>query len=887
MTIFARHTLIILLVFLGGSLAAVEVRIASFNVRLGLGPESDLGRINAAAVLARLDPDIVGLQEIDNQDLNNDYLIDFANDLGLPFVFVPRNALDTSSRVAILSRFPFVPGSTESILSPAGANDMTRAAAVATVDVPGTLNDPVIINAHLKCCFDNDDPFRRAVEMLRIRKHLEDNQLGGDDNLFVMGDLNLLGNRNLTFSSLPGGLPPSYVLGPDISFPVVYSPNPVEYLGDLGMVNPGYRQQDGITTDTFRNSDTVLDYLLVSSAVADRNPATEIYNSQLETSFPGLPKEGEPLPASASDFASDHFPVYGDYDLAAVLPLSLAITESVIFEGDNDAVLTVTLDRPAARATEVNLTSSDPGEAQAVETTLVIPAGERTATTRVEGFRDRISDGIQTVEITATAPGYQRASAQLLVRDLDLRIYVLARPGNPITESFEDFDGTQPPATWRDSGIAWRGRDDGTNPESGARFYQDSLGLLSAEPASFRALFRSEAAEVIDALEISYTGEHWRRAADGSRDRLSVSLIRGEEMIALPELTFSPSPAGPPGALSPPEEERFSTFVRGLHLTPGEEFDLLFELIPGEPVASGLDDVFINEFHYDNLGSDRGEFVEVFVGEDFTGELSDVSLQLYNGSNGRSYGARQSLATFLRPPDPEGPGLYHKFFSGIQNGSPDGLALLVNGSVREFLSYEGAFTAVDGVAAGLSSTPIGVAQVGIEPGRNSIARTGTGQRAEDFRWTLQPGLHTPGLLNVGQSFGASAKPQGLAIDDLSVTLLIDRDGDLLPDAEEQRLGTDPTRRDSDGDGQDDFFESRLSETDPLSGSSFFATTLSIRDGVPRLRFATLPGRLYQLESSRDLVNWTPSTPVPGTGEVLEIAGPISPDRFYRVRISRP
>ena len=44
------------------------------------------------------------------------------------------------------------------------------------------------------------------------------------------------------------------------------------------------------------------------------------------------------------------------------------------------------------------------------------------------------------------------------------------------------------------------------------------------------------------------------------------------------------------------------------------------------------------------------------------------------------------------------------------NGSPDGLSLDYQGTVVEFLSYEGTFTAVGGVADGSISTDIGVSQ---------------------------------------------------------------------------------------------------------------------------------------------------------------------------------
>ena len=50
--------------------------------------------------------------------------------------------------------------------------------------------------------------------------------------------------------------------------------------------------------------------------------------------------------------------------------------------------------------------------------------------------------------------------------------------------------------------------------------------------------------------------------------------------------------------------------------------------------------------------------------------------------------------------------------NGIQNGAPDGVALSQNGTLVEFLSYEGSFAATNGSAAGTTSTDIGVAETG-------------------------------------------------------------------------------------------------------------------------------------------------------------------------------
>jgi hypothetical protein len=65
--------------------------------------------------------------------------------------------------------------------------------------------------------------------------------------------------------------------------------------------------------------------------------------------------------------------------------------------------------------------------------------------------------------------------------------------------------------------------------------------------------------------------------------------------------------------------------------------------------------------------------------------------------------------------------------NGIQNGSPDGMALVdAANNVIQFLSYEGTFTAADGPAAGMVSVDIGVAEAGTEALGLSLQLDGAG-----------------------------------------------------------------------------------------------------------------------------------------------------------------
>ncbi|MEL6273816.1 MAG: choice-of-anchor I family protein, partial [Bacteroidota bacterium] len=164
------------------------------------------------------------------------------------------------------------------------------------------------------------------------------------------------------------------------------------------------------------------------------------------------------------------------------------------------------------------------------------------------------------------------------------------------------------------------------------------------------------------------------------------------------------------------------------------------EIISGLVICPSMGDAFISEFHYDNTGGDTGEFVEVAVANSFAGDLADIVLTLYNGSNGTSYGTHD-LSTFVAGEDDGMFTYYSKAVSGIQNGSPDGLALSCDDSVIEFLSYEGTFTAVDGPATDVESTDIGAS----EPSSTAI---GSSLQLIDGVWSLTEGFNTQGAPNI-------------------------------------------------------------------------------------------------------------------------------------------
>ena len=165
--------------------------------------------------------------------------------------------------------------------------------------------------------------------------------------------------------------------------------------------------------------------------------------------------------------------------------------------------------------------------------------------------------------------------------------------------------------------------------------------------------------------------------------------------------------------------------------------------------------VFVNELLYDSTGTDTGEAIEIAgpAGTDLTG----WSLVLYTGSDGTVYNTTALSGTIPE----EGAGFGTRAVSyptnGIQNGSPDGLAVVdATGQVIQFLSYEGVFAATDGPAEGITSTDIGVSQSG-SPLGFSLQLTGTGNSYEDFAWN-SPADGSFGAINSGQAFEGTCTP---------------------------------------------------------------------------------------------------------------------------------
>ena len=139
----------------------------------------------------------------------------------------------------------------------------------------------------------------------------------------------------------------------------------------------------------------------------------------------------------------------------------------------------------------------------------------------------------------------------------------------------------------------------------------------------------------------------------------------------------------------------------------------------------------LSEVHYDNSGTDAGERIE--VSGPAGASIEGYTVVLYNGTGGAVYGTRTLRGTMPATCGARGVVFETYLVNGIQNGDPDGIALVnASGVLVEFLSYGGAFAGVGGVAGGVMSTPMTTAagfpvkESGTTPVGHSLQRLGDG-----------------------------------------------------------------------------------------------------------------------------------------------------------------
>jgi len=152
--------------------------------------------------------------------------------------------------------------------------------------------------------------------------------------------------------------------------------------------------------------------------------------------------------------------------------------------------------------------------------------------------------------------------------------------------------------------------------------------------------------------------------------------------------------------------------------------------------------VRINEFHYDNAGTDVNEFVEIRIIGNLgsqPADLSQYSVSLYNGTD-QSFYFTETLDNLIQTCDASN--CYYVLDSiTIQNGAPDGIALSGPSGLLEFLSYEGIFTAGNGIASGVLSVNVGVFE------SSSTNVNGAIEKSQAGAWSVTANSNTKGSEN--------------------------------------------------------------------------------------------------------------------------------------------
>jgi endonuclease/exonuclease/phosphatase family metal-dependent hydrolase len=297
------------------------VRVATYNVETVDAPGS-VGFEALAAVLRRLDADVVCLQEVQHWETTS--LFALASQAGYPDVIQAQQspAIGGDHTNACLSRggLALVDSYTGAELSSdAQANDVGRDILVVRVDLAEGEPAPChvgFVALHLKAGQSPLDWFRRQIEAERVAQAVARyRDEHPDEPIVILGDL----NENLddvalgsVFTGVPEGLPPSYRVGSDIVFPLTYQP--FTRFEGLGFALVPATQEDS-TRDATWNDAVRLDYVLHAGA---QLRGALVYNACRDDGVDGgaagawLPLAGDPLPCATSDDASDHFPVVAD-----------------------------------------------------------------------------------------------------------------------------------------------------------------------------------------------------------------------------------------------------------------------------------------------------------------------------------------------------------------------------------------------------------------------------------------------------------------------------------------------------------------------------------------------------------------------------------------------
>lgn len=235
---------------------------------------------------------------------------------------------------------------------------------------------------------------------------------------------------------------------------------------------------------------------------------------------------------------------------------------------------------------------------------------------------------------------------------------------------------------------------------------------------------------------------------------------------------------------------------------------------------------YISEFHYENAGTDVGEFIELVFHNPQPVDLTLYRIYIYNGSDSMTNDDRSVQG--ITPNCEQDSCFYVWTKQSLLQNDTEAIALVYVGEpdtvVLDFISYEGEILALDGPAEGLTSEDVGVIEDGSTP-------VGWSLQLDEGVWIAAPA--TPGSVNPVELMTFTGKyiaeRQGILLDWMTASesnnhyFEIQRSSDQITF---EAIGTVEGALNS----QDTLHYSYL-DTDPLAGQSYYRLKQVDLDGT--------------------------------------------------------
>lgn len=436
------------------------VRVAAFNLLNDVGDRGSAGFNAVASSLSRIEPDVIAFQEVDSINgfqplklLLED--IAFATDpahfatVDDAFTGSAYNGGDFNSgeqSLAIASRYPIKRVVQIGRDVPDGRREITRFPLYAEIDIPWAddADDLHVICVHYKAGTRDADRFRKVVEAYRTLKFLEAEGISADThNVVILGDFNE-NTGNLQPSAFNTGrtsfadgssFPNGFAVGDDISgadaITLEYDSFPTNLFGMSNYRVASARHADRRRINTFIVADDVrLDYIVLSDRLSQNgNRFTEVFNSEVDVDFEGIPKQGVPVDAGISRAASDHFPIFGDYwvEPRNRITVSFSTASPSLDEDSVETIGATIVLTPAPQDGEtVRVQLSDPsGDLEFPSQVTVTGPGNSSESFQVGAARDGRADRSRSIALVAEAEGYATGYGGIFVRNRNVSGRVL------------------------------------------------------------------------------------------------------------------------------------------------------------------------------------------------------------------------------------------------------------------------------------------------------------------------------------------------------------------------------------------------------------------------------------------------------------------------------